>query len=58
MSVGFFLLFKFYLRDHCFRKKRANELSDDDFEYTAKDDEIKGEQLNNAGKDKLGLDVN
>ena len=58
LSVGFFLLFKFYLRDHCFRKKRANELSDDDFEYTAKDDEIKGEQLNNAGKDKLGLDVN
>ena len=58
MSVGFFLLFKFYLRDHCFRKKRANELTDDDFEYSAKDDENKGEQQNNNEKDKLGLDMN
>ena len=58
LSVGFFLLFKFYLRDHCFRKKRVNELTDDDFEYSAKDDENKGDQQNNNEKDKLGLDMN
>ena len=30
----------------------ANELTDDDFEYTSKDEE------NKENKDKLGLDVN
>ena len=49
-----FLLFKFYFYNKCTRKKRANELTDDDFEYTSKGDE----QKNNDEKDKLGLDIN
>ena len=36
-----FLIFKFYLIGKCFRKKRANELADDDYEYQSKDDEKK-----------------
>ena len=36
-----FLIFKFYLKGKCFRKKRANELVDDDYEYKSKDDEKK-----------------
>ena len=39
-------------------KKGSNELTDDDFEYSAKDDENKGDQQNNNEKDKLGLDMN
>ena len=34
-----FLIFKFYLMGKCLRKKRANELADDDYEYKSKDDE-------------------
>ena len=33
-----FLVFKFYLYDKFFRKKRANELDDNDFDYTSKED--------------------
>jgi hypothetical protein len=35
------LVFKFYLYDKMFRKKRANELDDADFEYVSKGDENK-----------------
>jgi hypothetical protein len=45
------------LKDICFRKKRANELTDDDFEYEVKNEEIKGNELI-SNKDKLGLDAN
>ena len=49
---------RFYLKDICFRKKRANELTDDDFVYEVKDEEeIKGNELI-SNKDKLGLDAN
>ena len=53
----FFFLSRFYLKDVCFRKKRANELTDDDFEYEVKDEEIKGNELI-SNKDKLWLDAN
>jgi hypothetical protein len=36
--IACFLIFKFYLYDKFFRKKRANELTDDDFEYTSKEE--------------------
>ena len=60
ISLVIFLLFKFYLYDKCIRKKRANELTDDDFDYTSKENEQKNpeEQQNNEENDKLGLSVN
>ena len=38
VSVGTFLLFRFYLYEKLFRKKRANELDDRDYDYTSKND--------------------
>ena len=54
------LLFKFYLYDKCIRKKRANELTDDDYEYTAKENEQKNpeDQQNYDENDKLGINSN
>ena len=52
LCICFYLLFKFYLKDKCFRKKKVNELTDDDFEYTSKNDQ------NKENQDKLGLDIN
>ena len=57
LSIGFYFLSKFYLKDICFRKKRENELTNDDSEYDVKDEEIKGNELI-SNKDKLGLDAN
>jgi len=52
-GLVFFFVFKFCLYEKYFRKKRANELTDDDFEYTSKDDENK-----NNEKNKLGINDN
>ena len=38
VSVICFLIFKFFLYEKFFKKKRANELSDDDYDYTSKED--------------------
>lgn len=56
-----FFVFKFYLYEKFFRKKRANELMDDDFEYTPKNDEKKNidkDKDNNNNDDKLGININ
>ena len=55
-----FLLFKFYIYNKCIRKKRANELTDDDYEYTAKGNEQKypDGQQNYDENDKLGINDN
>lgn len=37
VSVIFIVIFKFYLYEKYFRKKRANELDDNDYEYMPKD---------------------
>ena len=60
MALIAFLLYKFYFYDKCLRKKRANELTDDGFVYTAKEDEQKNQedQQNHDENDKLGLDIN
>ena len=60
MSLVIFLLFKFYFYDKCIRRKRANELIDDNFDYTSKENDQKNpeEQQNNEENDKLGLSVN
>ena len=42
VSVICFLIFKFILYDKFFRKKRANELNDDDYDYTANENIGKG----------------
>ena len=36
--IGTFLLFRFYLYEKLFRKKRANELDDRDYDYIPKND--------------------
>jgi hypothetical protein len=53
VGLIFLVVFKFCLYEKYFRKKRANELTDDDFEYTSKDDENK-----NNEKNKLGISDN
>ena len=60
MALISFLLFKFYFYDKCVRKKRANELTDDDYEYTAKEDEQKNQEVqqNNDENDNLGINSN
>ena len=60
MALISFLLFKFYFYDKCVRKKRANELTDDDYEYTAKEDEKKDQEVqqNNDENDNLGINSN
>ena len=60
MALITFLLFKFHFKEKCFRKKRANELIDDDFDYTAKENEPKSKenQQNNDENDKLGINDN
>ena len=54
------LLFKFYFYDKCIRKKRANELTDDDFDYTAKENEQKNPEVqqNYDENDQLGINSN
>ena len=38
VSVICYLIFKFFLYDKFFKKKRANELDDTDYDYTSKED--------------------
>ena len=40
LIIGYFV-FQFFIYDKLFRKKRANELEDADFEYVSKEDENK-----------------
>ena len=60
VGIIVFIFFKFKLYNKCIRKKRANELTDDDFEYTSKADSQKDKenQQNDDENDKLGLDIN
>ena len=56
-----FLIFKFYFKGKCIRKKKANELNDDDFDYTSKEEEKKDkdnteEEKNNDENNNLGID--
>ena len=46
VSIICYLIFKYFLYDKFFRKKRASELDDDDYEYTSKED---------LGKDALNI---
>ena len=63
VGVIAFLVFKFYFGGRCLRKKRANELQDDDYAYTSKDEEKiqnakndnNQEQQNNDENDQLGI---
>lgn len=47
ISVLSFLIFRFCLYEKYFKKKRANELDDDDYDYTAKNDKTDGLNINN-----------
>ena len=60
VGIIVFIFFKFKLYNECIRKKRANELTDDDFEYTSKADSQKDKEnhQNDDENDKLGLDIN
>ena len=47
VAIISFVLFKFVLYEKFFRKKRANELNDNDFEYNSADNENGGLNINN-----------
>ena len=52
------MLFKFYFYDKCIRKKRANELTDDDFDYTAKENEQKNPEVQQNYDENAQLGIN
>lgn len=47
ISILSFLIFRFCLYEKYFKKKRANELDDDNYDYTAKNDKTDGLNINN-----------
>ena len=46
VAIICFIIFKFFLYERFFRKKRANELDDDDYEYSTKKDKEEGLNIN------------
>ena len=47
VAVICFIIFKFFLYERFFRKKRVNELDDDDYQYTANKDKEDSLNINN-----------
>jgi hypothetical protein len=58
VGVIAFLVFKFYFGGKCLRKKRANELEDDDYAYTSKDEGKIQSGKNNNNEDQQNNDEN
>ena len=52
------LVFKFKFGGKCLRKKRANELEDDDFAYTSKEDGKEQNEKNNEEQQNINIDEN
>jgi len=53
-----FLVFKFKFGGKCLRRKRANELEDDDYAYTSKEEGKEQNEKNNEEQQNINIDEN
>ena len=52
------MVFKFKFGGKCLRRKRANELEDDDYAYTSKEEGKEQNEKNNEEQQNINIDEN